>query len=75
MKGNGTGWQFSGAILSPQSSLIIHADSLQANQTYQFMLYMENRQNSAQQATSFVLVQVVDTQPQLVVIGSVASLV
>ena len=73
MKGNGTGWQYNGTTIAPKSSLIIRADSLQANQTYQFMVYMENRQNSTLQATSYVLVQVVDTQPQLIVIGSVAS--
>ena len=43
--------------------------SLQPNQTYQFMVYMENRRNLSVQATGYVLVQVEDTRPQLIAIG------
>ncbi|CAF4145951.1 unnamed protein product, partial [Adineta steineri] len=43
---NTTSWKFDGTILSPTSSLIILADSLKSNRTYQFMVQMENRQNS-----------------------------
>jgi hypothetical protein len=63
---NRTGWQFSDSI---KSSLTILAGSLKSNQTYQFMVYMENRRNSSLQATGYVLVKVEDTRPQMVLIG------
>ncbi|CAF1399077.1 unnamed protein product [Adineta steineri] len=66
---NGTQLIFGNLTLSPKSSLTILAGSLQSNQTYQFMVYMENRQNSSVQATGYVLVTVTDTQPQLVAVG------
>jgi hypothetical protein len=69
MKCNETALQYGGANVSIKSSLTILANSLQSNQTYQFMVYMQNRQNSSVQATGYLLVQVVDTQPQLVVIA------
>jgi hypothetical protein len=69
MKGNGTAWQYDGVNSSIKSSLIILANSLKSNQTYQFMVYMENRQNSSLQATGYLLVQVEDAQPQLIIIG------
>jgi hypothetical protein len=69
MKGNGTALQFGGSPVSPKSSLTVLANSLKSNQTYQFMVYMENRQNSSVQATGYLLVQVEDAQPQLVVIA------
>jgi hypothetical protein len=52
-----------------KSSLTILAGSLQSNQTYQFMVYMENRQNSSIQATGYVLVQVVDNIRPMIAIG------
>jgi hypothetical protein len=67
MKGNGTAWQYDGVNNSIKSSLIILANSLKSNQTYQFMVFMANRQNSSIQTTAYLLVQVEDTQPQLVV--------
>jgi len=69
IKCNGTALQFGGSTISPQSSLTILANSLKSNQTYQFMVYMENRQNSSLQATGYLLVQVDDAQPQLVVMA------
>jgi hypothetical protein len=69
IKGNGTVLQFGGSTVSPQSSLTILANSLKSNQTYQFMVYMENRQNSSIQATGYLLVQVDETQPQLIVMA------
>jgi len=69
MKCNETALQYGGTNASIKSSLTILANSLQSNQTYQFMVYMQNRQNSTVQATGYLLVQVVDTQPQLVVIA------
>ncbi len=69
MKGNGTAWQYDGVNSSIKSSLTILANSLKSNQTYQFMVYMENRINSSLQATGYLLVQVEDAQPQLIIIG------
>jgi hypothetical protein len=63
---NQTGWQFSNSI---ESSVTILGKSLQSNRTYQFMVYMQNLRNSSIQATGYVLVTVVDTSPQMIVIG------
>jgi len=63
---NRIGLKFGNSI---ESSLTILAGSLQSNRTYQFMVYMENRQNSSLQATGYVLVQVEDTHPQMILIG------
>ncbi|CAF4443640.1 unnamed protein product, partial [Adineta steineri] len=70
---NRTSWQFDGTILSPTSSLIILADSLKSNRTYQFMVQMENRQNSLIQSIGYLLVRVVDTHPPMIFIGCVIS--
>ncbi len=51
------------------SSLTILSNSLTPNQTYQFMVYMENLRNSSIRATGYLLVQVDNTQPQLIVIA------
>jgi len=63
---NQTGWQFGNSI---ESSVTILGKSLQSNRTYQFMVYMQNLRNSSIQATGYVLVTVVDTSPQMIVIG------
>ncbi len=63
---NQTGWNYNNLI---QSSITIQSNSLLSNQTYQFMVYMENRRNSSIQATGYLLVQVDDTHPQMIVIG------
>jgi hypothetical protein len=63
---NRTGFKFGNSI---ESSLTILAGSLQSNRTYQFMVYMENRRNSSLQATGYVLVQIEDTHPQMILIG------
>ncbi len=63
---NRTGLKFGNSI---ESSLTILAGSLQSNRTYQFMVQMANRQNSAIQATGYVLVNVVDSRPQMILIG------
>lgn len=67
--GNGTGLQYNGKNNSLKSSLTILANSLDSNQTYQFMVRMENRQNASAQATGYLLVRTVDTQPQLIIIA------
>ncbi|CAF4079743.1 unnamed protein product, partial [Adineta steineri] len=71
--GNGTGWIFGNLTLSPNSSLTVLGGSLQENQIYQFMVYMENRKNSSIQATGYVLVTVEVTHPQLIAVGCVIS--
>ncbi len=60
---------YGNSTLSPNSSLTILSGSLEANRTYQFMCYMENRKNSSIQATGYVLIIVEDTLPQLIAIG------
>ncbi|CAF4148171.1 unnamed protein product, partial [Adineta steineri] len=71
---NQSGLIFGNLTTSPSSSLAILGGSLQSNQMYQFMVYMENRKNSSIQATGYVLVTVDDTHPQLIVIGCVISI-
>ncbi len=60
------GWKYNNSI---KSSLTILAGSLQSNQTYQFMVYMENRQNSSIQATGYLLVQIEDNIRPMIAIG------
>ncbi|CAF4174874.1 unnamed protein product, partial [Adineta steineri] len=67
--GNGTRLIFGNSPLSPNSSLIVLGGSLQENQIYQFMVYMENRKNSSIQATGYVFVTVEVTHPQLIAVG------
>ncbi|CAF1644087.1 unnamed protein product [Adineta ricciae] len=73
LSGNGTQLIFGNSSSSPKSSLTIRAGSLQTNEIYQFMVYMENRKNSSVQATGYVLVTVEVTRPQLIIIGCVIS--
>ena len=68
-KGNQTSWKYTGVSLSSKSALTILADSLQPNRTYQWMVYMENHQNSSLQATGYVLVRVENTLPKMIAIG------
>jgi hypothetical protein len=68
-KVNGIAWQYGGTSASLKSSLTIFAGSLLSNQTYQFMVSIQNRQNSLLQATGYLLVQIVDTQSQMIIIG------
>jgi hypothetical protein len=58
-----------GVGLLSKSSVLIRAGSLQSNRTYQFMVYIENRQNSSIQATGYVFVQVEDTSSPIIVVG------
>ncbi|CAF0990631.1 unnamed protein product [Adineta steineri] len=71
--GNGTGLVFGNLTSSPNSSLTVLSGSLQLNQIYQFMVYMENRKNSSIQATGYVLVTIEITHPQLIAVGCVIS--
>ncbi|CAF3754605.1 unnamed protein product [Adineta steineri] len=71
--GNGTGLIFGNLTLSPNSSLTVLGGSLQENQIYQFMVYMENRKNSSLQGTGYVFVTVEVTHPQLIAVGCVIS--
>jgi hypothetical protein len=68
-KDNGTPWQYSGPTMSLRSSLIIFSNSLPSNQTYQFMLVITNRQNASLQATGYVLVQVQDSNSQIITLA------
>jgi hypothetical protein len=69
MTGNETSLRYGGTNDSLKSSLTILPNSLKSNLTYQFMVYMENRQNSAIQSIGYLLVQVEDTQHQLIAIA------
>ncbi|CAF3624741.1 unnamed protein product [Adineta steineri] len=71
--GNGTGLILGNSTLSPNSSLTVLGGSLQSNQIYQFMVYMENHKNASIQATGYVLVTVEITHPQLIAVGCVIS--
>jgi hypothetical protein len=67
---NRTKLQYVGVgVLSKSAVLILAGSFLQSNQTYQFMVYMENRHNSSIQATGYVLVQVEDTSSPIIFIG------
>jgi hypothetical protein len=66
---NGSALIFGNSSSSPLSSLTIIGGSLQPNQIYQFMVYMENRKNASIQATGYVLVTVQPTQPKLIAVG------
>ena len=65
----GTRLQYTGEGGSNKSSLTILGHSLKSNQTYQFVVNVINRQNPSLQGQGFVLVEMRDTQPQLIVIG------
>jgi len=69
IKGNGTVLQYGRTNNSLKSSLTILPNSLKSNQTYQFMVSLTSRQNSTLQVTGYLLVQVEDTQTQLIVIA------
>jgi hypothetical protein len=56
-------------IVSPKSSVTILSGSFLSNRTYQMMVYMENRRNSTLQATDYLLIDVDDTQPQMIVVA------
>jgi hypothetical protein len=63
---NQTAWQYNSSI---KSSIKILNSSLLSNRTYQFMVNMTNRQNSSIQAIGYLLVQVDDTDSQVIAIG------
>ncbi|UJR21041.1 hypothetical protein I4U23_024141 [Adineta vaga] len=65
---NRTGWQFENSV---HSSITLLPGTLASNRTYQFMVQMENRRNSSLQATGYILVNVEDTRPQMILIGCV----
>lgn len=66
---NGNLWRFDGVSQSIKSSVTILGKSVRPNRTYQWMVYMENKRNNSVQATGYLLVQLVDTRPQMIVIG------
>jgi hypothetical protein len=58
-----------GGNLAMKSSVIIRSGSFQSNRTYQFMVFMQNKQNSTLTATGYVLVRIEDTYPKMIAIG------
>ncbi|CAF1313923.1 unnamed protein product [Adineta ricciae] len=71
--GNTSKLQYTGPSSSPMSALTLFGNALASNQTYQFMIQLENIFNSSSQATGYLLVQVDDTQSELIVISCVIS--
>ncbi|CAF1615089.1 unnamed protein product [Adineta ricciae] len=67
---NRTGWRFDNAI---NSSFTILSGSLRSNQTYQFMVAMQNIPNPSKQVTGYLLVNVEDVDSPMIVIGCVIS--
>jgi hypothetical protein len=66
---NRTAFRFQGVRLSNRSALTLLSGSLQANRTYQIMVYVEHRRNSSMQATGYLLARVDETYPQMIIIG------
>ncbi|UJR16214.1 hypothetical protein I4U23_003124 [Adineta vaga] len=71
--GNASRLQYSGPSTSPMSALTLLSHALTSNQTYQFMVHLQNLRNSSSQATGYLLVQVEDSQPELIIIACVIS--
>ena len=63
---NRTGWRFDNAI---NSSFTILSGSLRSNQTYQFMVAMQNIPNPSKQVKGYLLVNVQDVDSPLIIIG------
>lgn len=69
-EGNGSlPWKYAGVSLSPKSSLILLAGSLQPNRTYQMMVYLENKRNRSSRGMGYLLVRVEKTFPKMIAIG------
>lgn len=62
-------WKYNGVNDSIQSSLLILGGSFLSNQTYQWMVIMENKRNQFLQSTGYVLVRVEETFPPMIAIG------
>jgi hypothetical protein len=58
-----------GSTSSSKSSVTILGGSLTSNQTYQFKVSMTNLQKSSVQADGYVLVNIVDDDPQLIAVA------
>ncbi|CAF4796845.1 unnamed protein product, partial [Rotaria socialis] len=56
-----------------RSSVTILENTLKVNQTYQFMVQMDNLNNATVRATGYVLVHVQNTRPPMVAIGCIIS--
>lgn len=67
-------WRYAGVSSSSlQSSLIILADSLRSNRTYQFMVEMQNKRNSSLKVTADVLVHIKDNPHRSSSLGKIFS--
>lgn len=56
-------------LSSLNSSVTILAGSLQANQTYRFKVFMQNRQDHTLTAEGYLIVNVEDTIPSLIAVA------
>lgn len=66
---NQTLFTYDGVPLSYRSSITIRAGAMSPGQTYQFMVSIQNRQNSSVQITGFALVQVKNSPTKRIIIG------
>ncbi|UJR14316.1 hypothetical protein I4U23_001310 [Adineta vaga] len=71
-KDNMLGWR-DRSVDGSLSSIIILRDSLKADHTYQFVVYITNRRNATLQALGYLLVEVEISRPQMVAIACVIT--
>ncbi|CAF1336506.1 unnamed protein product [Adineta steineri] len=70
---NGSALQYDGPIASRNSSLTILSSSFSSNRTYQIMVIMTNRQSSSIQAVGYLIVDVEDTNVEMILLACVIS--
>ncbi|CAF1272127.1 unnamed protein product [Adineta ricciae] len=68
---NQTLFTYDGVPLSHRSSISIHAGSMSPDKTYQFIVSMQNQQNSSIQITGSALVKLVNFPTKRIIIGCV----
>ncbi|CAF1090184.1 unnamed protein product [Adineta ricciae] len=68
---NQTSFTYDGVLLSHRSSMSIYAGSMSPNKTYQFIVSMQNRQNSSIQITGSALVKIENSPTKRIIIGCV----
>ncbi|UJR38897.1 hypothetical protein I4U23_031565 [Adineta vaga] len=70
---NKTNFEYNGMQYPKESSIKIFRQSLQLDETYQFMIQMNNRQNSSIYAIGYVLIQIKDLNKSMIITGCVIS--
>ncbi|UJR18466.1 hypothetical protein I4U23_005372, partial [Adineta vaga] len=67
-------YEYNGNQFPKESALKIYRNSLKLDETYQFMVQMNNRRNSTIFSLGYVLVQIKDFQRPMIIIGCVISI-